>query len=78
MPVELDSSATLLDVVHLVRYAVIEIAAAIVPSSRAADEVLIKLANRLHEQGQDQRLNERDRLLVSALATQLIGTEPGA
>jgi len=78
MPVELDSSATLLDVVHLVRYAVIEMAAAVTPSSRAADEALIKLANALHKQGQDHRLNERDRLLVSALAVQLIRSEPGA
>ena len=69
--------ATMADVVIAFGALTIELAAQLAPTSDDASEMIIQIGNRLLDMERGL-VNPRSRLLISALASHLISTEPGA
>jgi hypothetical protein len=74
---ENDQTATISDVVFLLRSLAIEIMDQAALTSSGADEALHDIANNLLDSSR-KTTGARERLLLGALAQKLIETEPGA
>jgi hypothetical protein len=72
-----DSTVTVGDMVHLLRFVLIEVMGQAKSTSRAADESLIEIANVLGDLS-SKTTDTKIRFMLSALSQKLIETEPGS